>query len=117
MKARAAAEELAADLMNRSKLVPKNYGFKHFAQLFIDKGRRLVETGERNANYMRTARLFLDNDEWGLLKRFGHLDVRERDCRKFRVRAMTMRAKETSHGTTKTADDSGPGFGSAPGWG
>ena len=63
MKARAAAEELAADLMNRSKLVPKNYSFKRFAQLFIDKGRRLVETGERNANYMRTARLFLDNDE------------------------------------------------------
>ena len=34
-------------------------------------------------------------------------DGRDRDCRKFRVRAMTMRAKETSHGTTKTADDSG----------
>jgi len=39
------------------------------------------------------------------------------DCRKFRVRAMTMRTKETSHGTTQTADDPGSGFGSAPGWG
>jgi hypothetical protein len=26
----------------------------------------MVATGERNANYIRTTRLFLDNDEWGL---------------------------------------------------
>ena len=32
-------------------------------------------------------------------------DLVARDCRKFRVRAMTMRAKETSHGTTQTTDD------------
>jgi transposase InsO family protein len=31
----------------------------------------------------------------------GRLDVR--DCQKFRVWAMTMRAEETSHGTTKEA--------------
>ncbi len=36
---------------------------KRFAKLFLDKGRRLVEYGECNANYMRMARLFLDNDE------------------------------------------------------
>ena len=93
VKARAAAEELAADLMNRAKLVPKNYSFKHFAQLFVDKGRRLVETGERNANYMRTARLFLDNDEWGLLKRFGHLDVREMTTRDFNAFMTELEAK------------------------
>ena len=83
IKARVAAEELAADLMSRMVAVPREFTFKHFAHLFTDRGRRLVEAGERNKNYMRTVRLFLDNDEWGLLKRFGHLDVRELTTRDF----------------------------------
>jgi hypothetical protein len=95
VKARIAAEELAADLIGRSKDVPKNFGFKHFAHLFLEKGRRLVETGERNANYMRTARLFLDNDEWGLLKRFGHLDVREMTTRDFNAFMTELEAKRS----------------------
>ena len=95
MKARTAAEELAADLMNRAKLVPKDYTFKRFAHLFLEKGRRLVETGERNANYMRTARLFLDNDEWGLLRRFGHLDVREMTTRDFNAFMIDLEAKRS----------------------
>jgi hypothetical protein len=37
----------------------------------------LIESGERNANYIRTTRLFEDNDDWGLLKHFADRDVRE----------------------------------------
>ena len=77
VKARIVAEEFAADLTSRQKAVPREFSFKHFATLFMEKGRRLVETGERNANYMRTARLFLDNDEWGLMRHFAERDVRE----------------------------------------
>jgi hypothetical protein len=36
---------------------------KCYATRFIEKGRRLVATGERSANYIRTTPLFLDNDE------------------------------------------------------
>ena len=37
----------------------------------------MVENGERNGNYIRTSRLMLDNDNWGLIKTFGHMDIRE----------------------------------------
>ena len=75
--ARAAAEELAMMLGANERETPREYTFKYYATRFVAKGRRLVETGERNANYIRTSRLFLDNDEWGLLKHFQDSDVRE----------------------------------------
>ena len=37
----------------------------------------MVESGKRNRNYIRTTKLFLDNDEWGLVGYFGTRDVRE----------------------------------------
>ena len=77
LKARRVAEELADDLLRLKREVPKAYSFKYYATRFIDKGRRLVDTGERNANYIRTSRLFLDNDDWGLMAHFGDDDVRE----------------------------------------
>lgn len=43
----------------------------------MTKGQRLIETGDRNANYIRTTRLCLDNDHWGLIRHFGERDVRE----------------------------------------
>ena len=77
VKAREIAEELAHEVLSAVRKTPKEYSFKYYATRFIEKGRRLVATGERNANYIRTTRLFLDNDEWGLMKHFGGQDVRE----------------------------------------
>jgi hypothetical protein len=77
LKARVVAEEFAADLTSRQKAVPREFSFKHFATRFMEKGRRLAESGERNANYIRTARLSLDNDAWGLMRHFAERDVRE----------------------------------------
>ena len=77
VKAREIAEELAHEILSAVKKTPKEYSFKYYATRFIEKGRRLVATGERNANYIRTTRLFLDNDEWGLMKHFAGQDVRE----------------------------------------
>ena len=77
LKARLVAEEFAADLTSRQKAVPREFSFKHFATRFMEKGRRLAELGERNANYIRTARLSLDNDAWGLMRHFAERDVRE----------------------------------------
>lgn len=59
------AEELARDILVREKAAPKKFTFKYFATRFVAKGRRLVKTGDRNANYIRTTRLFLDNDDTG----------------------------------------------------
>ena len=77
LKARSVAEELARDILSRQKATPREYSFKYYATRFIEKGRRLVDTGERNANYIRTTRLVLDNDQWGLMKHFHASDVRE----------------------------------------
>src|SRR5664280_933148 len=77
LSARKVAEELDADLKGQQRLVPHEFSFKYYATRFIEKGRRLVATGDRNANYIRTAQLFLDNDEWGLMKTFAAQDVRE----------------------------------------
>jgi hypothetical protein len=77
IRARQAAEELAREILSAKRSVPKEYSFKYYATRFIAKGKRQVAAGERNANYIRTTRLFLDNDEWGLMKHFSDKDVRE----------------------------------------
>ncbi len=77
LKARQVAEELARDILSRQKATPREFSFKYYATRFIEKGRRLVDTGERNANYIRTTRLVLDNDQWGLMKHFEATDVRD----------------------------------------
>src|SRR5262245_54243939 len=76
LAARLAAEELAAALKAKAPTIPHEFSFKYFATRFIEKGRRLAAIGERNSNYIRTAQLFLDNDEWGLMKSFAAKDVR-----------------------------------------
>ena len=57
------------------RLQTREYSFKTYAQRFVLKGKQLAESGERNANYIRTSRLFLDNDDWGLVRHFGQRDV------------------------------------------
>lgn len=77
INARAAAIEIATAILSSIKTTPKEYSFKYFATRFVEKGNRLVTNGERNANYIRTTQLFLNNDEWGLIKNFKDKDVRE----------------------------------------
>jgi hypothetical protein len=77
IKAREIAQELARDILSKQKATPKEYTFKYYATRFLEKGRRLAATGERNANYIRTAGTVLDNKQWGLMKHFQDADVRE----------------------------------------
>ena len=77
LKARAVAEELAYELRDPHRPAAKEFSFKYYAIRLTAKGLGLVESGERNANYIRTTRLFLENDEWGLVRHFGQRDVRE----------------------------------------
>ena len=101
LKARLVAEELAGDLKSHKRDAPREFKFKHFATRFLDKGRSLVEDGERNANYMRSARLSLDNDEWGLMKHFAGRDVRELTTRDY-FQFMSSLAKKRPDLSTST---------------
>ena len=109
LAARQVAEELESDLKRRQPVVPREYTFKYFATRFIEKGRRLTGTGERNANYIRTAQLFLDNDEWGLMKTFAGKDVRELKTRNF-TEFMDALAKKRPNLSTSTRNMLGATF-------
>lgn len=77
IKARQAAQELAADLLSKRTKTPKEFSFQHFADLFLKRAEASVVAGERNANYIRTCRLCLEHKDWGLLKQFAATDIRE----------------------------------------
>lgn len=74
--AREVAEEFARSLAIQKVLTPPQFSFKYFAARFTENSKRMAQSGERNANYMRTARQFLEHPEWGLLVHFENLDVR-----------------------------------------
>src|SRR5258708_28693100 len=67
IKARAAALELASDLLSTRTAVPKEFTFKYYATRFLERARALVARGERNEHYVRSALLFLDNDQCRLM--------------------------------------------------
>lgn len=75
--ARQVALELADAVLGADKPVPTQFSFTYFANRFLAKGQRLADAGDRNANYVRTARLAVNNDQWGLVGHFGSRDVRE----------------------------------------
>jgi hypothetical protein len=93
IKARAAALELASDLVSDRTPVPKEFTFKYYATRFLEKARGLVARRERNEHYIRSALLFLDNDQWGLMKEFGDQDVRQIKARHFQQFMDTVAVK------------------------
>ena len=85
LKARQVADEIAHELREPHRAAPPEFSFKTYAGKTIARGRQLVESGERNKNYIRTTQLFLDNDDWGLVRHFGHRDVRELKTRDYQL--------------------------------
>ena len=77
LQARVVAEELALELNRVDAPATREFSFKYYAHRLIGKGEALIKSGERNKNYIRTIKLFLDNDDWGLVRHFGTRDVRE----------------------------------------
>lgn len=83
IQARAAAREMAYELLGNEKRVEREFTFRYYASRLIAKGERLIALGERNANYVRTARLCINNPEWGLEKAFHVRDIRELKTRDY----------------------------------
>lgn len=83
IQARAAAREMAYELLGNEKRVEREFTFRYYASRLIAKGERMIAQGERNANYVRTIRLCLNNSEWGLEKAFHVRDVRELKTRDY----------------------------------
>ncbi len=83
VKARQAAKELEFEILGGEKRVEREYTFRFYAARLLSRSEVMVERKERNANYVRTMKQFLNNEEWGLLKAFGTKDVRELRTREF----------------------------------
>ena len=100
IEARRVAEELALKICARDSPAPPEYSFKTYARRFVEKGHRLAESGERNANYIRTTRLFLDHDDWGLVRHFGTRDVRELTTRDWQLYIEALARKRSDLSTS-----------------
>jgi hypothetical protein len=101
IEARSVAREIAEKLVGADAPAPKEYSFRTYAKRFLEKANLQVKKGERNANYIRTAKLALDNDEWGLVREFGTRDVRElqtRDWQRF-IDGITEKRSDLSPST------------------
>lgn len=75
IEAREIAQQLA--LLHGKEVVPTEYLFETYAKKMIEKGNALVASGQRNANYVRTGRTYLNHSRWGLIEHFGQRDVRQ----------------------------------------
>ena len=85
LKAREVADEIALGFKDANRAAPSEFSFRSYAGKRIARARQLAESGERNKNYIRTEKLFLDNDDWGLVRHFGHRDVRELKTRDYQL--------------------------------
>lgn len=104
LEARKVAEELAYDMRKNERVAEPEYSFKYYAQRYVEKARGQAQRGERNANYVRTATVALDNDDWGLVRHFATRDVRElktRDWQLF-IEKITAKRPDLSSSTRNT---------------
>lgn len=76
IKARAAAQELALSLLKAEPVIETRYTFKHFALKLLNKARLQGKSGDRSDGYIKSLHWAVQNEDWGLLKRFGEMDVR-----------------------------------------
>lgn len=83
IKAKQVAREIAFDLLGTEKPIEREFTFRYYSARLKAKGERLIANGERNPNYVRTIKLFLDQSEWGLNKAFGNRDIRELKTRDY----------------------------------
>jgi hypothetical protein len=76
-KARDVALSHALSLLQAAPVVEPQFTFRHFAIRCISKNLTLVGSGERNGNYGRVITWVIQNEDWGLMRKFGSKDVRQ----------------------------------------
>jgi hypothetical protein len=82
-KAREVALSHALTLLKEQPVVDPEFTFRHFAIKCISKNRVLVGKGQRNSNYGRVITWVIQNENWGLMRKFGPRDVRQIKTRDF----------------------------------
>ena len=75
-RAREFAKNHALSLLKEECAVEREFTFRHFAIKCLTKNSSLATKGERNSNYARVIAWAIQNDDWGLVRKFGEKDVR-----------------------------------------
>jgi hypothetical protein len=84
VRAREIAKEFALHLLRTQKPVDREFTFRHFALKCLSISAVLVKKGERHSRYDRVIQWAIQNDDWGLLRRFGANDIRSIKTQDFR---------------------------------
>ena len=83
-QAREIAKDLALTLLKQEKQVEREFSFRTYAMRLIKQGEDMAKKGERNKGYVKAMYWCIQNEDWGLLRRFGGRDVRDITTRDFR---------------------------------
>jgi integrase len=100
IEARKVGEELAQKICSKEAPAEREFSFKTYAQRLILRGEQLAQSGERNKNYIRTTKLFLNNDDWGLVRHFGSRDVRELTTRDWQLFIENLKRRRSDLSTS-----------------
>jgi hypothetical protein len=103
IEARRAAQELYESIFSTGALdsVPKGYRFDYFADLLLKQTLAEIEQGRRAQSQYKDVKYVLENKDRGLLKEFGHRDVRELATKDFTafIRRVMEQRKDLSAST------------------
>jgi hypothetical protein len=103
IEARRAAQELFESIFSTGALdsVPRQYRFDYFADLLLKQTLADIEQGRRAKSLYKDIKYVLQNKDRGLLKEFGHRDVRELVTRDFTafIRKVMEHRKDLSAST------------------
>jgi hypothetical protein len=104
VKARELARSHALTLLKEEPLVDREFTFRHFAIKCISKNQSLVGQGERNGNYGRVITWVIQNEDWGLMRKFGPRDVRKIKTRDFQdyIEDLSRKRPDLSPSTKNT---------------
>jgi hypothetical protein len=103
-KAREVALSHALTLLRDQPVVEPEFTFRQFAIKCISKNQSLVKKGERNSNYGRVITWVIQNEDWGLMRKFGPRDVRKIKTRDFQdyIEDLSSKRPDLSPSTKNT---------------
>jgi hypothetical protein len=76
IKARAVAQELALSMLRSEPVIESRFTFRYFALKLLHKSRLQGKAGDRSDGYVKSIHWAVQNEDWGLLRHFGEMDVR-----------------------------------------
>ena len=104
INAREIAKSHALSLLKQEQIVDKEYTFKYFCLKLLQKQTLMAKSGERNANYVKTIQWAVQNEDWGLLRKFGMKDVRKLTTRDYQtfIEELSEKRPDMSQSTKNT---------------